>query len=201
MSAPRRPGFWRVALAALVLACHAPLNAATDLPSGFGGISVGDQWPTIEGAYTFESMNTTTSGWEELVAACGYRSVRLSAENGELLLTVNDFVVTDISFVSPIKEDSDLVQVADLVMKNYGQPDRASMRDRVGNITIDQGRVNYIALDYKSGKKIVQITIAGNALWRYQVKVLYEHQRWHENKNLQCARQREAEQKKAAASG
>ena len=164
---------------------------AAELPAGFGGINVGDSWLDVQGRRDYESLADLSSPWGRHVQECGYYSVRLPADKGQLLITVHDFVVTDLSYVTPINEGSDLLAVADLVMNTYGQPDSAAMRNAVGTVSIDKDDVNYITLDYSKGARPVQFNISGRALWRYQIKVRYEHYRWHENRTYRCAREKE----------
>ncbi len=190
-----------ILLLASSLACL-PARALTDLPRGFAGIAVGAQWADIESQFDFQDLAPPTTPWDEHVAQCGYRSVLLDTDNGELLLTVNDFVVTDISYTTPIKPDSDLLAVADLVMQSYGQPDSASMRSVTGDVTIDKDKVNFITLAYNRANGVV-FAISGRELWQYQISVRLERYRWHENKTLRCARQvaAQAKQEQAANPG
>ena len=173
-------------------------HAQSDLPSGFGGISVGAAWTDIENAYEFRRLDSSSTPLDRFAAECGFRSLALDAQEGELLVTVNDFVVTDIGYITPIQPDSDLVAVADLVMRNYGQPDRASMRNLLGQVTIDRDQVNFVTLEYRQ-KKAVEFTLTGRDQWEYRIRVRYEHHRWHENRTMRCAREREKEAIAAAA--
>jgi len=185
-------------LTTLFLCSWTLASTGAELPAGFGGIRVGDAWLDLRDQFKFRNMVALTTPWDRQVNECGYRSVLLATENGELLVTVNDFVVTDVSYVTPIKPGSDLLQVADVVMENYGQPDRASMRDAVGKVTIDRDRVNYITLSY-SDPRPVRFMLSGAELWRYQITVDFPHRRWHENKTARCAREKASQVKAEAA--
>ena len=101
---------------------------------------------------------------------CGYRSVLATIGNGQLMVTVNDFVITDVSYTTAIEAGSDLFAVADLVIQNYGQPSAAIMRDLFGQVTIDKERVNFITLEYDRRDQIV-FYISGRELWQYQIRV------------------------------
>jgi len=183
----------------MCLSLWALASAGAELPAGFGGIRVGDAWLDLKDQFRFRNLVALTTPWDHQVNECGYRSVLLATENGELLVTVNDFVVTDVSYVTPIKPGSDLLQVADVVMENYGQPDRASMRDAVGKVTIDRDRVNYITLSY-SDPRPVRFMLSGAELWRYQITVDFPHRSWHENKTARCAREKASQAKSEMAS-
>ena len=174
----------------LLLTLEAPA-AATTLPKGFAGVDVGRAWIEIHDLFVFEDLATPTSAWGKYVAECGYRAVLTEIENGQLLITVNDFVVTDVSYTTSIDSGSDLFEVADLVIQNYGQPSAAVMRDLFGQVTIDKDRVNFITLEYDRRDQIV-FYISGRELWQYQIRVQLERYRWHENKTLRCARAKDA---------
>ena len=182
---PRRTT--RTVLPALLLLAAAGAAAASELPKGFGGIDVGDSWNDIQARFHFRNLAGIVSPWDRYVSECGYRAVQLDAKNGVINVTANDFVVTEVSLTTPIKSGSDVLGVADLVMQTYGQPDAASMRNQLGAVTITRDDVNYVTLDYHSPRE-VRFTISGRDLWRYQVRVLFQQHRWHENKTLQCAR-------------
>ena len=173
-------------------------HAQSELPSGFGGISVGADWGDIESDFEFRRLDSSSTPLDRFAAQCGFRSLALDAQKGELLVTVNDFVVTDVAYITPIQPESDLVAVADLVMKNYGQPDRASMRNLLGQVTIDRDEVNFVTLEYRA-KKAVEFTLTGREQWEYRIRVRYEHHRWHENRTMRCARELEKEASAAAA--
>ena len=184
-------------LTALLLVAFTSAAAQTDLPHGFGGISVGAGWEDIEGRFEFQRLDASSTPLDHYASQCGFRSLTLETQDGELLLTVNDFVVTDIAYVTAIQPDSDLLAVADLVMQNYGQPDRALMRNLLGQVTIDRDEVNFITLEYRN-RRAVQFTIAGREQWEYRIRVRFEHHRWHENRTMRCAREKEKEALKLA---
>ncbi|MCA8967296.1 MAG: hypothetical protein KDC48_20615 [Planctomycetes bacterium] len=164
--------------------------AAEDLPTGFGGITIGMPWGEVEARFPFEPRDQPVTAWDGFVRECGYRSVRIPAENGELLVEADDFTVTSVSYVSPIQPGSDLLAVADLVLRSYGQPDRATQRDALGQVTLDRAAVQYVTLEYGDPQPVV-FTVAGGALWQYQVQVRSGQERWHMNRMLRCARDRE----------
>ncbi|MDX1514222.1 MAG: hypothetical protein R3174_10820 [Gammaproteobacteria bacterium] len=190
----RAPNAW---LAGLCLLLVPALSAAqpNELPEGFGGIAVGDRYEDVAAKYELQNLDGLATSWDTFLQDCGYRNVRLDAEKGELLLTFNDFVVTRLSYITPIKPDTDLLAVADLVMQSYGQPDIASMRSIFGKVTIDKDEVNFITLTYRTPRR-VEFTISGRELWEYRITVYSDKHRWHENATTRCARDKE----KAAAS-
>lgn len=168
-----------------------PATALSTLPEGFAGVEVGNPWIDVMTQHDYQDLSPPVTEWDRWVEECGFRSVRMQAEKGELLVTVNDFVVTELSYTTPIKHDSDLFAVADLVMQSYGQPNSASMRNALGQITIDRDSVNYITLEY-AGTHGVTFSISGRELWHYQIQVRLERYKWHENQTLRCARAKEA---------
>lgn len=193
----RSPVRWIAA--AVLLLCHAGAAAQlTELPAGFAGIKVGDPLDDVAAQYELKNLDGLATPWDTYVHECGFRNASLAAENGELLITFNDFVVTELSYITPIKPDTDLLAVADLVMQNYGQPDRASMRSIFGKVTIDKDEVNFITLSYRSPRR-VEFTISGRKLWQYRITVRFEQDRWHENNTLRCAREKEKAAAQAAA--
>ena len=129
--------------------------ATTPLPKGFAGIEVGHSWGEVKGLYPFEDLATPTSIWGKFVAQCGYRTMLANLEKGQLMVTVNDHVVTDVSYTTAIEPHADLFEVADLVIESYGQPSAAVMRDLFGQVTIDKDRVNFITLEYDRRDQIV----------------------------------------------
>ena len=166
--------------------------AQNPLPSGFGGVSVGMKWDEVASQFELQSLDGAGSSLDEFAAQCGYRTALLPVDQGKLLLTANDHIVTEVAYITTIKAGSDLVAAADLVMQSYGQPAQASMRDLSGQVTIDPGKVNFVNLSYGSKRK-VEFSLSGRDLWQYQVSVTYEHYRWHQNKTLRCARDLERE--------
>jgi hypothetical protein len=134
--------------------------------------------------------SSKSRGWTAIIAV----------EQGKLLLTANDNIVTEVTFITDIKPGSDLTAAADLVIKNYGQPDRASMRDVAGQVTLDRAAVNYVNLVY-GRKRRVEFSLSGRELWKYQVSVQFEHYRWHQNKTLRCAREKEQQNSAAREAG
>jgi hypothetical protein len=174
------------------------LAQPSELPTGFGGINVGDKWEDVADRFELQDLDSLATPWDTYVQDCGYRNALLKAEKGELILTFEDFVVTELSYVTPIKPETNLLTVADLVMQNYGQPDRASMRNIFGKVTIDKDQVNFITLTYGS-PRTVEFNISGRELWEYRIAAHFPRKRWHENNTLRCARDREKVAAKAAA--
>lgn len=142
------------------------LAATTALPKGFAGIDVGRPWSEVKDLYTFEDLATPTTAWGKFVADCGYRTMLANLEKGQLMVTVNDHVVTDVSYTTDIEQPADLFAVADLVIQSYGQPSAAIMRDLFGQVTIDKDRVNFITLEYDRRDQIV-FYVSGRELWQY----------------------------------
>jgi len=189
----------RLALAVLLAVLAAPdLRAAagTPLPTGFGAVTLGTPWAEVEALGGITELTRPASDWERLVHACGYRSVLLDVDQGRLLVTAQDSQVTELSYVTPIREGSDVMAVAQLVMQNYGQPRQATLRDELGTITLDPSRANYVVLDYDSSGK-ARFAISGAPLWEYRISLEHAAARRLENTTLRCAREREQEQAKA----
>ena len=180
----------RHAIAVLVCLLFGAASQAETLPSGFGGINVGMAWSDVEAGFRYEYRDQPVTVWDEHVRTCGYRSVSVAAQSGELLVEAEDFTVTSVSYVSPIESGSDLLAVADLVLASYGQPERATQRDILGNVTLDRAAVQFITLEYLDPQPVL-FSVAGAGLWQYQVQVSYQHQRWHLNRMMRCARDRE----------
>lgn len=170
----------------------------SETPAGFGGITIGDSFEDVSAKFPLQNLDGLATPWDTYLYDCGYRTARLDAEKGELLITFNDFIVTQLSYITPIKPDTDLLAVADLVMQNYGQPDLASMRSLFGTVTIDKDDVNFITLTYTKPRK-VEFTISGEDIWEYRITVSFERSRWHENSTTRCAREKEKQAAKTAA--
>jgi hypothetical protein len=133
-------------LASAVLLCFSLLaRGASSLPTGFGAINVGTPWVEIESRNDFEDLSDTSTVMARLSQQCGYKNVLVTTGTGELLVTVNDFIVTELSYATPLGRDSDLMAVADLAMQTYGQPKAATMRDAVGKATLDRNRAGVSA--------------------------------------------------------
>ncbi len=175
---------------------HAPAQSA--LPQGFGGIEIGARWLDIRDQQPADEISQVTTPMDGFAQACGYAVARIDAGVGELLVTVHDFIVTGLSYVSPLRQDSGVMEVADTILKTYGQPAAASMRDVLGQVTIDRDRVNFVTLSYRSANP-VEFTVSGRELWQYRISVGFQHSRWHENKTYRCARQMEKQNKAATA--
>ena len=175
----------------LLLAALAPSPAAAEpLPEGFGGINVDMPWSTVETGYRTQLLDSPVTAWDGYVRDCGYRAVRIDADSGELRVQADDFTVTAVSFVSPIEPGSDLLAVADLVLDRYGEPERATQRDGLGRVTLDRAEVRYVTLEYEDPRP-VEFSIAGAGVWEYRVEVRSAEARYHLNRMLRCARERE----------
>ncbi len=161
-----------------------------DLPTGFGDIDIGDAWQEVSANLSYEIIDSLATPWDLYLNQCGYFSLRVSAETAELLVTVNDFVVTEVSFATSIRPGSDLMQVARLVEKNYGPPQRREMRTLFGKETDNAAEANFITLFYRTPHP-VDISISGRALWKYQITARSPKADWHANKSLHCAREKE----------
>jgi hypothetical protein len=126
---------------------------------------------------------------ERLSQECGYKTVPLTTGTGELLVTVNDSVVTKLSYATPLKRESDLMAIVDFVMKTYRQPKADTIRDAVGKATLSRTRVTHIHLEYDADNPDT-FFMSGPAVWQYQITVRYRQHRWHQNKTARCARTR-----------
>ena len=175
----------QLVLTCLMVAIGSIANA--QLPTGFGPIAVGQAWIEIEGKFQYRDMSDASTLPERFSQECGYKQVSVTTDKGYLLVTINDFVVTELSLITSINPGSDLMAVADLVMQTYGQPKSAAMRTALGQATIDRQRVNYIVLEYDS-EHPVTFYVSGANLWEYQTKVSFARGRWHQNKTYRCAR-------------
>ncbi|MEM7408519.1 MAG: hypothetical protein AAF458_24755 [Pseudomonadota bacterium] len=166
-----------------------PTAAQSLLPTGFGTVNIGAAWDEVSAGFDFRDLSDASTLLERLNQECGYKTALVNSDDGDLLITVNDFIVTDLSYATPLEPNSDLMAVADLVMQTYGQPKSATMRDAIGKATLDRARVSHIELRYDA-KNPVTFYISGAAVWQYQINVQYAQKRWHQNKNTRCARQR-----------
>jgi hypothetical protein len=183
-------GIGRALIALLLFAiAAAPARANDVLPTGFSAINVGAAWIDVEGLYAYTDLSDASTLSERLNQECGYKTVLMQTQDGELMVTINDFVVTDLSFATPLQPGSDLMAVANVVMQTYGQPQAATMRDALGKATLDNQRVNHVELRYQA-QHPVTFYVSGAAVWRYQINVHYAQRRWHQNKNFRCARTR-----------
>jgi len=187
----------RTLLAVGALACGSAAVAA-DLPTGFGTLTLGMPWSDVERAGGYTELTRATNDWERFVYQCGYRSAQLAAGQGRVLITAQDSIVTELSYVTPIQPGSDVMKVAQLVMDNYGQPQRATLRDELGAITIDQTRARYVVLEYAAAVE-ARFVVSGDPLWEYRISVEDGASRRLENRTLRCAR--ELEKAAPAAAG
>lgn len=161
-----------------------------ELPTGFVGIEIGDRWEELSGKLSYEIIDSLATPWEVYLNECGYSTLQVSAENAEVLVTVNDFVVTEVTYATTIRPGSDLMEVARLVEKNYGPPERRKMRTLFGQETENGVEANFITLAYRTPHP-VDISISGRALWKYQITARSPKADWYANKSLLCAREKE----------
>ena len=178
---------------ALSLASH----AQTALPMGFGPLALGMHWDDVQANAKVIERTRITSEWERLVYECGYRSAQLASGDARLLVTTETFIITTLSYVTTIETGSNLMQVAQLVIKNYGQPLQATLRDALGTITIDQAQANYVTLEYK-GESRVNFVVSGAPIWEYRISVEAADLRRTQNRTIRCARTKEKELLNAA---
>ncbi len=184
----------------LGLALHGAVTvAATEksLPAGFNGINLLDPWESVENGRSLEDLNTISSDWERYVSDCGYRTALLSTDKYRLLITANNFLVTALSFSAEIKPGSNLLTVANQIIKQYGQPKQATMRDALGIVTIDPGQTQHVLLSYKSTVH-AEFSVSGAPLWEYRINIRDRSEQRIENKTLRCARELSKEVKKNA---
>lgn len=165
-------------------------HAQTPLPTGFGPISLGSSWETVEAAGATTMLTRASGKWEQNMVHCGYRSARLSVDQGSLLVTAQHATVTELSYATPIRAGSDLMQAAALVIETYGQPERATLRDEFGTVTIEQSRARYVVLEYV-GPVEARFSISGEPLWEHRIGIADRNRRRLENQTVRCARERE----------
>ncbi len=172
----------------------APLAPAQEKvpPTGFAGIDIGDRWQEVSAGLSYELIDSLATPWDVYLNECGYQSVRVSADNADLLVTVNHFVVTEVIFATPIRPGSNLLEVARLVEENYGPPDRRRMRTLFGKETENGSEANFITLAYSTPHPVI-FSISGRALWKYQITARSPKADWYANKSLLCAREKEKE--------
>jgi hypothetical protein len=193
----RAGGRFRAAALAVSMACLVFSMAGlaqTALPTGFGSLALGMPWADVQSDNKVVELTRVTSEWEGLVYECGYRSAQIALGNGRLLVTAEDFVVTQLSYVTAIEKDSNLMQVAQLVIKTYGQPRQVSMRDALGAVTIDQSAANYVKLDF-SAANLATFVISGEPLWEYRISIEDPNVRRVQNRTIRCAREKQLQKK------
>jgi len=178
-------------LALLALLAASDLRAAgSALPTGFGPVSLGTPWPEVAALGGVTELTRPTSDWERLVNACGYHSAQVDVERGRLLVTAQNSRVTELSYVTPLQEGSNVMDVAKLVMQSYGQPRQATLRDEFGTITLDPSQATYVVLEYDASVK-ARFAVSGAPLWEYRISLEDAAARRLENLTLRCARERE----------
>ncbi len=176
----------------------APAATHKSLPVGFAGINLRDTWDSVENGRSLTDLNTIRSDWERYVSDCGYRSVLLETPDNRVLITGNNFQVTAMSFSARIKTDSNLMAVANQIIKQYGQPKQATLRDVLGTVTIDASRARYVQLSYDAAVS-AEFSVSGAPLWEYRISIRDPEENRIENKTLRCARKLSKEAKKKPA--
>jgi len=166
--------------------------AQTALPTGFVPLALGMHWDDVQANANVIERTRITSEWERLVYECGYRSAQLASGDARLLVTTEAFTITTLSYVTAIETGSNLMQVAQLVIKNYGQPLQATLRDELGTVTIDPAQANYVTLEYK-GENRVNFVVSGAPIWEYRISVEAADLRRAQNRTVRCARTKEKE--------
>lgn len=78
-----------------------------------------------------------------------------STESGQLLLSLNDNVVTEHSNATALEPVTDLSETANIIIQAHGQPDAASLCDSLGSVTIVLSAVNYITLEYHDAVAVI----------------------------------------------
>ena len=179
-----------VVIAAGLLFAALGMAQEKKLPTGFGGIHIGDPWEQVSTKVSYELIDSLTTPWDRYLNECGYQSVRVYADNAVLLITVNDFVVTELNYEIPIRPGADLMEAAALVEKNYGPPAVRKMRTLFGRETELSSEAEFITLAYRNPHQ-VEFSISGAKLWRYQITARSPDASWHANKSLLCAREKE----------
>ncbi|MFT5173499.1 MAG: hypothetical protein ACI8W7_001676 [Gammaproteobacteria bacterium] len=173
-------------------------HAQTALPTGFGSFTLGMHWDDVQSSTGLVELTRINSAWERLVYDCGYRHAQITTDKGRLLVTVEDFTVTSLSYVTAIQKDSNLMQVAQLIINNYGQPQQATMRDALGAVTIDQSTANYITLEF-GGDKPAMFEVSGAPMWEYRISIQNGDLRGTQNRTIRCARKQEKRLKNESA--
>ena len=186
------------AIAALSMVCAKSSHAQTALPAGFGSFALGMHWDDVQSNAEFVELTRINSEWERLVYDCGYRHAQISTDKGRLLVTLEDFTVTELSYVTAIQKGSNLMQVAQLIINNYGQPQQATMRDALGAVTIDQSIANYITLEF-GGDKQARFEVSGAPMWEYRISIEGSDLRGTQNRTIRCARKQQKRLKNKSA--
>ena len=136
-------------------------------------------------------LDHLASDWDHLARACGYATLRLASEEGDIRVIVQNHVVVELSRAQPIPPRSDARAIANDVIATYGQPERAEMRDALGRPTLGDGLVS-VVLEY-AGEHQVLFTIFADTVWERTVTIRHRDRKWHENRTLLCARERQRE--------
>jgi hypothetical protein len=185
-------------IAALCMTYANQGSAQAALPTGFGSLTLGMQWDAIHANNELVDLTRTTSTWERLVYDCGYRHAQSNTANARLLMTAEDFTLTQLSYVTGIEKGSNLMRVAQLVINSYGQPRQATMRDALGAVTIDQSAANYITLEF-DGPNHATFVVSGAPLWEYRISIQSADLRRAQNRTIRCARTQEKQLQRKAA--
>lgn len=179
-------------MAASMLPLQPAIAQKTELPNGFGKLILGMPWSEAQNTGDFTELTRPTSDWEQHVFDCGYRSARFELTDGSLLVTAQNHAVTALSYATPIERGSSVMKVAARVIETYGQPLRATLRDELGAVTIEQGRARHAQLEYR-GSVDATFSVSGDPLWEYRITINDRDTRPSENRTVRCARAREKE--------
>ncbi len=175
--------------AGLLLALGA---TAAELPGAFGAFTLGMSWEDASAVGTHTELTHATSDWERHVHACGYRSARFEIDGTTVVVTTQDFQVTELSQTTAIRPGRSVQQVAQEVINAYGKPTQATLRDDLGAVTVDTARASHALIEY-AGSNRVSIAISAEPLWQYRVNLVAGEARRLENRTIRCAREREKE--------
>ena len=150
----------------LALLSLAPFGCfAAELPYGFGGIDVGASWSDIESLHAYQDLSPPTTDEAQYLVNCGRRTLWTATESGELLRSLNDNVVTELSHATALEPGTDLFETADIIIQAHDQPDAASLGDSLGSVTIIPSAVNYITLEYHDAGAVI-FSFSGAQLWQ-----------------------------------
>ncbi len=181
----------------LLLLAQAAVDAAAQspLPTGFGTLSLGAPWSTVEHLAGYTELTRPATGWDRLVHECGYRSGVIALDRGRLLVTTRDFRITSLGRVTPIEPGSDIVAVAQSVIEQYGPPARRTLRDALGATTEHAPSAAYVDLEY-DGAAQARFTVSAAPLWEFRISITHNASRQFEERNTSCAHERERAERK-----
>lgn len=172
----------------LVIVQSAGVEAA-ELPSGFGGVQVGDPWLLVKDRYSYTDLADHNSDSGRRARECGFFSLAAQDAGETFQVTVHNFVVTDISRVRKLPPNSDLSQEKGRLIEAYGPPAKEEFRNIFGVAVGNESGANYIILHYKAPNPL-RVELSGAALWQRQDTLRYQKARLHENRNQSCVRKK-----------